>query len=75
MGTDGRALFDDDDRQLAARFRRELLQTDRRRQTGRAGTDDDDVEFHRLAGGQLGCGVDLGLGHRLFEPLISRELR
>ena len=53
----------------------ELLQADRRRQTGRAGTDDDDVELHRLSGRQLGCGVDLGLGHRLFEPLISRELR
>ncbi len=54
---------------------RQLLQADRRRQAGRAGTDDDDIEFHRLSGRQLGCGVDLGLGHLFFEPLYSRELR
>ena len=40
-----RALFDDDDRQLCV----ELHQSQRRRQAGRAGADDDHVKFHGFA--------------------------
>ena len=48
MRADLRALLHHDD----GRFRRELLQPDRGGKAGRPGADDDDVEFHRLAGGK-----------------------
>ncbi len=45
MRADLRALLDHDHRHSGV----ELLEPDRRGQAGRAGADDDDVEFHRLA--------------------------
>jgi hypothetical protein len=46
---DGRAFLDDPDRKLAACGARELRQPTRRRETGRAGADDDDIELHAFA--------------------------
>src|SRR5882762_7564300 len=49
MGADLGALLDDANPELAPRRRGELLQTDRRRKTGRPGPDHDDVILHPLA--------------------------
>ena len=46
MRADLGTLLDHDDAQIGI----ELLQPDRRGQAGRPGADDDDVEFHGLAG-------------------------
>ncbi len=51
MRADLGALLDHDD----GLVRRELLQPDRGGKAGRPGADDDDVEFHRLAGRKLRC--------------------
>ena len=60
VGTDFRALFQHDDREL----RLHLLQSDCGGKTGRTRTDDHNVEFHRFAFGQF---------HRFrhFHPLRS----
>ena len=50
MRADLGALLHDHD----AEFGRELLQPDRGGEAGGAGADDHDVEFHALAGRQLG---------------------
>src|SRR5208337_2065100 len=61
MRPDSRALFDEDDRPV----RLPLFEAYRRRQSRGAGADDDDVIFHRLAGGQF-----IRLGHwTRFLPL------
>ncbi|MGY4318979.1 hypothetical protein ACVWW1_008306 [Bradyrhizobium sp. JR3.5] len=51
------ALLHHDDRELGI----ELLQPDRGRQARRAGADDDDIEFHRLARGKVFSTHDLDL--------------
>ncbi len=68
MRADLGAFLDDDDAALGI----ELLQPDRGGEAGGAGADDDDVIFHRLAGGQFGIA-----GHRaqlLFRapPITER---
>jgi hypothetical protein len=54
---------------------RELLEPDRRRQPGRAGSHDHHVDIHRLAGGQFGHGrLHCGRLHaasRGFFPRLS----
>jgi hypothetical protein len=57
-------LLEHDNRDLLRTFGGELLQTDRRRQTGRAGANDGDVVLHRFAGAVrsqdlVGCHVFL----------------
>jgi hypothetical protein len=61
MRADLRALLDHDHRQAGVEF----LEPDRRRQAGRAGADDDDVEFHRLARRKLVFSRHLPLSSRL----------
>ncbi len=62
MGADLGALLNDDHAKIGI----ELLQADRGRKSGRSGADDDDVELHRLAGGQV------GFGHALFPSKRAR---
>jgi len=62
VGADLRTLFEDADAKLAARFRGELLEPDRRGEPGRAGADDDDVIRHRLP-----------LSHSPSPPLPSSQ--
>ena len=50
MGADLGALLQDHD----GNIRIDLLEADRRREAGGSGADDCHVEFHRLAGGQIG---------------------
>src|SRR5271166_5758745 len=71
MRPDSRALFDDHNRPA----RLPLLEAYRRRQSRGAGADDDDVIFHRLAGGQF---IRLGhwthfllLGARSATPIVT----
>jgi hypothetical protein len=47
--TNGRAFLDDSYAQLAASGPRELRQPARRRESGRTGADDDDIELHAFA--------------------------
>ena len=49
VGTDLRALLDQADRHFVIALGRKLLESDRRRQPGRAATNDQHVIFHRLA--------------------------
>ena len=65
-----RALLEDDDRDLVRALGGELLEADRGGQPGRAGADDRDVVFHRLAGPVLG--EDLVRGHRCLAFLVGR---
>ena len=58
VSADFRALLDQADRDLVAALGRELLQSDRRRQPGRAAANDHHVIFHRLA-----CHSSLALQH------------
>ena len=58
MGADLRALFEHRDIDLVIMLQAELLEPDRRRQTGRPGADDDDVIFHRFP------------AHDAFPPLL-----
>ena len=55
MRADLGAFLDDDD----GNFRRDLLEPYRGGKAGRPGADDDDIEFHRLAGGKFRCIHDL----------------
>ena len=63
---DLRALLEDADGDFVARLRRELLQTDRRREAGGAAADDHDVVFHGFAwhGGIL-LALNLGRACRI----------
>jgi hypothetical protein len=56
MRPDLRALFHDDDGDVCSRLGRLLLEPDRGRQTCGTCTYDDDVEFHRFTGEQIGHG-------------------
>ena len=61
VGAHLRALLENADRDLRTLLGRELLQSDRRGQPGRAGADDDDVIFHRFAfQGRLRAGLSAG---------------
>jgi len=62
MRSDLGSFLDDDH----VRFRRKLLEPDRRCEAGGARADDHDVELHRLAGGQL-----LG-AHALLQSETAR---
>ena len=87
MRADLGTLLEDDDTQVLARLGGDLLQADRGRQPGGPGTDDHDIELHRLAlDGSVGRGVTIcrhgvnfpqrfqSLGHiRWNAPARSRE--
>ena len=49
MCPDFRTFFDNSDGRFALLFSGQLGQTDRRAQTGRSRTDDDDIKFHGFA--------------------------
>ena len=66
VGTDLRTLFQNDDRQLLARFHGKLFETDRRGQARRAGPHDHHVEFHALALGQ-----SFAIAHVCQPPIRS----
>ena len=58
VGADFAAFFQHADRYFLAFLSRQLLETDRRRQAGRAAADDNDVVLHRFARAVLFKNVD-----------------
>jgi succinylglutamate desuccinylase len=66
-----RTLLDDHHREFLPLCAGELLETDGGSQSGRAGTDDDDVIFHRVARAVLG--EDLLGSHEGCPVLLERR--